>query len=102
MYPLGWSVWGLAIPLVITNIVGPSMDVAGRMTFLSLEPTIRTRLTTSYIVIMFLGGALGSIVGTAVYDLGGWAGTCVLLLAISLCSLGLSWWAEKRWIRTSA
>lgn len=102
MYPLGWSVWTLALPLVITNIVGPTMDVTGRMTFLSLEPAIRTRLTTTYIVVMFIGGALGSVAGTAVYDFGGWAGTCTLLMGIATGSLVLSWWAEKRWLRTSA
>ena len=102
MYPLGWSVWTLALPLVITNIVGPTMDVTGRMTFLSLEPAIRTRLTTTYIVVMFIGGAVGSVAGTAVYDLGGWAGTCALLMAIATGSLVLSWWAEKRWLRISA
>lgn len=102
MYPLGWSVWTLALPLVITNIVGPTMDVTGRMTFLSLEPAIRTRLTTTYIVVMFIGGAVGSVAGTAVYDLGGWAGTCALLIAIATGSLVLSWWAEKRWLRISA
>lgn len=97
LYPLGWNVWAIALPLVITNIVGPSIDVTGRMTFLSLEPAIRTRLTTSYIVIMFLGGAMGSLAGTAVYDAGGWAGTCALLFAISSGVLALSWWAERRW-----
>lgn len=74
-----------------------SIDVAGRMTFLSLEPAIRTRLTTSYIVIMFLGGALGSILGTAIYDLGGWAATCAMLMAISLSVLSLSLWAQRKW-----
>ena len=102
LYPLGWSVWTLLLPLVITNIVGPTVDVTGRMTFLSLEPAIRTRLTTSYIVVMFLGGAIGSVAATAIYDAGGWAGTCALLLAISICSLALSWWAERRWLRTSS
>lgn len=102
LYPLGWSVWTLLLPLVITDIVGPTVDVTGRMTFLSLEPAIRTRLTTSYIVVMFLGGAIGSVAATAIYDAGGWAGTCALLLAISICSLALSWWAERRWLRTSS
>ncbi len=95
LYPLGWSVWTLLLPLVITNIVGPTVDVTGRMTFLSLEPAIRTRLTTSYIVVMFLGGAIGSVAATAIYDAGGWAGTCALLLAISISSLGFSWWVRK-------
>ena len=90
MYPLGWSVWAILIPLIIVNIVGPSIDVTGRMTFLALEPEIRTRLTTSYIVIMFLGGALGSVLGTAIYDAAGWLGTCALLLVFSLSVVTLS------------
>ncbi len=102
LYPLGWSVWGIALPLVAMNIVGPSIDVAGRMTFLSLEPAIRTRLTTSYIVVMFLGGAMGSLAGTAIYDAGGWAGTCTLLAAIAALVLVLSYWSEQRWLRNVA
>ena len=48
------------VPLFIANLVGPGIDVTGRMTFLSLDPAIRTRLTTIYVVIMFIGGGLGS------------------------------------------
>ncbi|MBV7267019.1 MFS transporter [Erythrobacter sp. WH131] len=96
-YPLGLNVWTLLLPLVIVNLVGPTIDVTGRMTFLSLEPEIRTRLTTSYIVMMFIGGALGSILGTSVYDLAGWAGTCMLLLAISGLIVILSVIAERLW-----
>ncbi|WP_299192691.1 MFS transporter [uncultured Erythrobacter sp.] len=96
MYPLGWNVWTVLVPLVLVNIVGPSIDVTGRMTFLTLEPAIRTRLTTTYIVIMFLGGAVGSILGTAVYDWGGWGGTCALVFAMSACVLGLSYSAARK------
>lgn len=99
-YPMGWNVWTLLIPLVIMNMVGPSIDVTGRMTFLSLEASIRTRLTTSYVVVMFIGGALGSIVGTQVYDTFGWLGTSSLLLGISLGVLALSVWGYRRHQRT--
>ncbi len=90
MYPFGWSAWSVIVPLIIVNIVGPTIDVTGRMTFLALAPEIRTRLTTAYVVIMFLGGALGSILGTAVFDWAGWSGTCALLFAISVGVVGLS------------
>lgn len=95
LYPLGWNVWALLVPLLIMNIVGPSIDVAGRMTFLVLEPAIRTRLTTAYIVFMFLGGAIGSLAATSVYDAAGWAGTCALLLGISGGITALSWHAQR-------
>lgn len=87
LYPASGSLWTLALPLFVTNLVGPGIDVTGRMTFLALDPAVRTRLTTAYIVIMFIGGGLGSYAGTAVYDAFGWAGTCGLL---ALGSLGLT------------
>ncbi|QUL39346.1 MFS transporter [Erythrobacter sp. JK5] len=94
-YPLGFSIWTLLVPLTLVNLVGPTIDVTGRMTFLALEPDIRTRLTTSYIVIMFTGGALGSVLGTTIYDAAGWGGTCALLLGISGGVVALSWLAQR-------
>jgi MFS family permease len=95
LYPFGWNVWTLIVPLVIINAVGPTVDVTGRMTFLNLEPEIRTRLSTTYIVLMFIGGALGSILGTSVYDWAGWEGTCALVLMMSLTILGLSYVSRR-------
>lgn len=98
-YPLGGSIWGLLLPLFVTNLVGPTIDVTGRMTLFTLAPEIRTRLTTSYIVTMFVGGAIGSAAGTAVFDFGGWGATCALLLAGSCAVVALSLHAERRWQR---
>lgn len=98
-YPLGFSIWGLLVPLFIVNMVGPTIDVTGRMTLFTLAPEIRTRLTTSYIMAMFIGGAIGSAAGTAVYDWGGWGSTCALMLAMSSCVLGLAFYAERRSLR---
>lgn len=96
-YPLGFSIWALLVPLFIVNLVGPTVDVTGRMTLFALAPEIRTRLTTTYIVTMFVGGAIGSAAGTAVFDLGGWGATCALLLAMSCAVLALAVHAERRW-----
>lgn len=96
LYPLGFDVLTLLVPLLIINMVGPSIDVTGRMTFLALAPEIRTRLTTFYVVAMFIGGAIGSVAGTATYDAGGWGGTCLLLLANALGILALAWHADRQ------
>ena len=63
------------------NIVGPAIDVTTRMTFLSLAPDLRTRLTTVYIAMMFAGGAIGSVAGTVVFEAFGWNGTALYALA---------------------
>lgn len=96
LYPLGGSIWGVLVPLFVVNMVGPSIDVTGRMTLFALAPEIRTRLTTSYIVVMFVGGAIGSAAGTAVFEWGGWGGTCALLAGMSSLIVALSFHAERR------
>lgn len=97
LYPFGTSAWAILLPLIIVNLVGPGVDVTGRMTFLSLAPEIRTRLTTIYIVIMFIGGGIGSILGTATYDWGGWAATCAMIVAASLLNTTLAFVGYRRW-----
>ncbi len=89
LYPMSGNVWLIAVPLIVIAAVGPSIDVAGRMTFLSQSPNIRTRLTAAYVVIMFVGGGIGSFLGTAVYDAAGWEGTCMLLGAFMATVIGL-------------
>jgi predicted MFS family arabinose efflux permease len=92
----GHSFWLLVIPIVITSVAGPVVDVTGRMTCLGEAPAIRTRLMSIYITMMFLGGGVGSWAGTIAYDLGGWALTCSLALALSALILGLSLWSWRR------
>lgn len=90
LWPLGHSLAFLLAPVILLNAVGPSIDVSSRMTFLTLDASIRTRLMTGFIVMMFVGGGLASWAGTAVYAVGGWAGTAMLAGALSLSVVALS------------
>ena len=90
LWPMGNSLWLLLIPLTITNLVGPSIDVTGRMTFLSLAPEIRTRLMTGYIILMFMGAGVASWAAPVAYEMGGWGGTSLLVVAMSLALLALA------------
>ncbi|MCK0128322.1 MFS transporter [Erythrobacter sp. F6033] len=89
LLPFGGSIWLLMIPILITSTVGPAIDVGSRMTFLSKEPALRTRLTTIYIVIMFIGGGAFSFLGPAIFDAFGWDGiaTAVLICCAALTAL---------------
>ena len=91
LLPTGQSLWLLLIPILIMNAVGPGIDVAGRMTSLSLAPEIRTRLMTGYIVLMFVGAGFASWGGTLAYDLAGWTGTALLAIGMSCLLVWLSW-----------
>jgi predicted MFS family arabinose efflux permease len=90
--PLARYEWMLLlIPILITSIAGPLIDITGRMTSLSQPPDIRTRLMSLYITLMFIGGGIGSWAGTLAYDARGWSGTVALTLALSACVCALSW-----------
>ena len=90
----GGNVWLLTIPLLVTTTVGPAIDVASRMTFLSAAPEWRTRLTTIYIVMMFIGGGVGSYLGTRLYARYGWDGIApaIVLACLALTSLAALAW----------
>ena len=92
----GHDIWLLIIPLTLMNLVGPGIDLSGRIIFLSQPPQIRTRLTTVYIALMFAGGGIASWAGTAVYDWGGWNAAAWLAIGISIAAVLLSLWS-LRW-----
>jgi predicted MFS family arabinose efflux permease len=94
-WPLGGSLWALLVPLIIVNLVGPGIDVTGRMTFLSLDSDLRTRLTTVYIVLMFVGGGIGSLGATWIYDHYDWLGVCLLLTISSTALTALAAFARR-------
>lgn len=91
----GHSLWLLLIPLLIMNLIGPLIDITGRMTFLSLAPGVRTRLMTAYIVLMFIGGGLASWAATWVYEHDGWHGTAMLTAGLSAVLVTLSFLALR-------
>lgn len=93
----GHSVWLLLIPILITTTVGPAIDVASRMTFLSAAPELRTRLTTIYIVMMFIGGGIGSYAGTRLYAAYGWHGIALSLVIACLTLTALAGLAWRIW-----
>jgi predicted MFS family arabinose efflux permease len=92
-FPFGENIWLLMIPLVIMNIVGPTLDVSGRMLFLSEAPAIRTRLMAVYIILMFLGGGMGSWLGTTAYAWGGWSANATLAVCMTSLTVLLSLYA---------
>ena len=83
------------MPLVVLNLVGPLIDITGRMTFLTLPAGVRTRLMTAYIVLMFIGGGLASWAATWVYEHEGWRGTAMLAAGLSALLVTLSFLALR-------
>lgn len=78
------SIWWLIPPVLILGVFGPVVDVTGRMTIFEKSADKRTRLMSIYIVLMFLGGAFGSSVGTLMYDWASWTGVAWLCFGMAV------------------
>lgn len=87
---VGDTIWLMMIPILLANIVGPTIDVSGRMITLAEPATVRTRLMTVYIILMFIGAGIGSWAGTLAYDWAGWAGAISVAFLMGVLSTFLS------------
>lgn len=96
LFVAGDSFWLLTLPIIVMSVAGPMIDVTGRMTCLAADPAIRTRLMSLFIILMFLGGGVGSWVGTIAYDLGGWSLNVTLAMIFSAVIVLLSWAGQRR------
>ncbi len=76
MWLTGYWLWGL-IPGVILLDLGPQgTHVSNQTRVYSLNPDARNRFNTVYMVTGFIGGTLGSYLGTWGWSLAGWNGVC--------------------------
>lgn len=62
----------LALAAVLIDMAVQTSLVLGQHTVYQLAPTARARLNSAYIAVFFVGGALGSQLGSVAYHLGGW------------------------------
>jgi predicted MFS family arabinose efflux permease len=76
MWLIGYWLWGLAICVILLDLGTQGSHVSNQTRIYSLNPSARNRLNTVYMVTLFLGGALGSSLGTWGWSLAGWNGVC--------------------------
>lgn len=90
----GWSVGALALlPLVLFTVVLDASvqanQVVSRRTVFATTPNIRGRVNALYMTATFIGGALGSLLGTLTYHGAGWWGTAATGIGIGAMLLAL-------------
>jgi predicted MFS family arabinose efflux permease len=90
----GSSVIALIAGIAILDLGVQGAHISNQATIYALRPEARSRLTTAYIVAMFLGGVAGSLLSATVYSSSGWHATC--LLGAGIAASGLVIWAATR------
>jgi predicted MFS family arabinose efflux permease len=85
----------IALAAVLLDMAVQAAMILGQHTIYRLDPDARARLNSAFIATFFLGGALGSQLGSLTYHAGGWTGVTALGAALPVVAL-LYWLTEHR------
>ncbi len=92
----GTSLIALIAGIVLLDLGIQGQQIANQSAIYALRPEARSRVNTAYMVSLFVGGVLGSLLASGVYGAAGWDGICILGAAVA--AAGLALWAvtERR------
>jgi MFS family permease len=68
----------LIVGILVLDIGVQGLQVTNQSMIYQLGHSVRSRVTSAYMVCYFAGGALGSAIGAFLYESRHWAGVCVL------------------------
>lgn len=89
----------LVVAIVLLDIGVQAQHILNQSRIFALAPGARSRLNTAYISGNFVGGAIGSIGSTLLWEAGGWTAVCVAGGAGSALALALWGWTRKGALR---
>ncbi|MDD0975389.1 MFS transporter [Pseudomonas fontis] len=90
------SLAALLVGVLVLDLAVQLVHVSNQNAVIALRPEARNRLNAGYITCYFIGGALGSLLGTQLYQRHGWMGIVAAGFVIGAIALMVWWWAERK------
>lgn len=87
----GHSIIALIVALLVFDFGVQGIQLSNQSAIYALDPAARSRLTTAYMVMYFLGGVAGSVTAGAAYQSGGWLRVCEFGAGATI--VGIALWA---------
>ncbi|MBT1136152.1 MFS transporter, partial [Pseudomonas sp. PAH14] len=84
------------VGVLLLDLAVQLVHVSNQNAVIVLRPEARTRLNAGYITCYFIGGALGSLLGTQLFEVHGWDGIVVAGLVIGALALVVWGLAERK------
>ncbi len=82
LFKSSWSILILIAGIVLIDMGLQAAHIPNLTRVSALQPDARTRLNTIYMTSFFIGGTLGSIIGSYAWTLSGWTGVCTVGLIL--------------------
>ncbi|MDR3601469.1 MAG: MFS transporter [Desulfosporosinus sp.] len=86
-FAFGFKLWGLIIGVILLDLGVQSCQISNQARVHALDDGARNRINTVYMVSYFIGGALGSFLGSYSYAHFEWYGVCILGLLTQLIAV---------------
>jgi len=83
----GQSLVGLILGTILLDFGVNVAHIANQTRIYALDPAARGRINTVYMSVMFIGGAIGSTIGTQAWAFGGWIAVCLAGIIFSAASI---------------
>ena len=84
----------IALAGILIDVAVQTTLILGQHTIYRLDAGARSRLNSAFMAVFFVGGALGSQLGSLAYHAAGWTGVSVLGAALPL--IALAYWVTGR------
>jgi predicted MFS family arabinose efflux permease len=87
LWAFGYHLAGLIAGVIVLDMGQQTMQISNQTRIFNLSGTARSRINTVYMIVFFIGGALGSAVSAMAWSRWEWNGVC----GWGLGMLGLAW-----------
>ncbi len=84
----GQWLWGLIAGVILLDLGTQGAHISNQTRIYARPQSIHSRLNTVYMFFYFIGGSLGSALGTAAWSMAGWPGVCALGVTLVVLALG--------------
>jgi predicted MFS family arabinose efflux permease len=91
----GENLIGLIVGIFILDFAIQAVHISNQTRYFALRADARSRLNTVYMFTYFMGGALGSLIGSYAWTVGQWHGVCVVLAAGTALA-SLTFWLGRK------
>jgi predicted MFS family arabinose efflux permease len=91
----GEHLWGLVVGVVLLDLGVQTAQISNQSRIYTVRPEARSRITTVYMGLYFVGGAVGSAAGSIAWSLAGWTGVSIVGLALATIALVVHTVARK-------
>lgn len=101
MLGFGYTLAGLVVGVILLDLGVQSTQISNQARIHAISDEYRNRINTIYMVSYFIGGALGSWIGSFSYAHFGWTGVCIAGLLTQLVAVYAQVRGQRRELRLS-